>query len=564
MDALSDEKGWPFYLEHLTHLLSHRALDELLADALAYLTHLFRARGGSLLYGAALTERARQGALSEAARKQIDHLEAPIYARRWHSVRQMQLPAAPPVSTYALPDESGNLYVVPLTNHDRVCGLLSLALAPRTDLSYQEIQLLSRLVGTLSAIVANVEQICVTRQRLSQLGLFYQMGQAMTSTFETDRLFRDTIDLAMTVIDAQQARLLLLDPRGEWLEIEMARGAGRGLEARRVPVGAGVTGWVAACAEPALINDPAVDDRYDASVDGLADRAVHNLACAPLQIKGKVIGVLEVMNKGIPSGFDEEDLSVLITLAAQVSIALENARLYNTLRDERDRIIAAQESTRHELARNLHDGPVQLLATVAMEIDYLERLIDARPQEVPAQFAALRRLLRQAMQEARLLLFELRPVILETQGLVPALESYVERLRESSAFAPHFDPGNVQTALSGPVAGIVFSIIQEAMNNIEKHAHARNVWLRMVEEQDELVVSIEDDGTGFDVAAVIDNYDQGSSFGLLNMRERAQLIDGALTVESGPSRGRAGTLVQLRLALSRDRGCDEREPDNHD
>jgi signal transduction histidine kinase len=184
-----------------------------------------------------------------------------------------------------------------------------------------------------------------------------------------------------------------------------------------------------------------------------------------------------------------------------------------------------------------------------MEIDYLERLIRDRPREVPAQLTALRRLLRQAMQDARLLLFELRPVILETQGLVPALESYVERLRESNAFVPHFDRGNVQTALSGPVAGTVFSIIQEAMNNIEKHAHARNVWLRLAEENDELVVSIEDDGTGFDVDAVIDSYDQGSSFGLLNMRERAQLIDGVLIVESGPSDGRAGTLVELRMAL---------------
>jgi signal transduction histidine kinase len=298
-----------------------------------------------------------------------------------------------------------------------------------------------------------------------------------------------------------------------------------------------------------LVNNVSEDERYSARVDGLVEHTVRNLICAPLQIKGNVIGVLEVLNKGTPTGFDEEDMSVLVTLAAQVSIALENARLYNSLRMERDRIIAAQESTRHELARNLHDGPVQLLATVMMEIDYLERLIEARPHEVAAQLAALRRLLRQATRDARLLLFELRPVILETQGLVPALESYVERLRESNAFVPHFECGDVQTDLSGPVAGTAFSIIQEAINNIEKHAHARNVWLRITEENNELVVSIEDDGTGFDVDAVIDNYDQGSSFGLLNMRERAQLIDGTLTFESGPSDGRAGTLVKLRMTL---------------
>ena len=148
-----------------------------------------------------------------------------------------------------------------------------------------------------------------------------------------------------------------------------------------------------------------------------------------------------------------------------------------------------------------------------------------------------------------MLLFELRPVILETQGLIPALQSYVERLGENERFVPHFDPGSFDRELDVSVAATIFSIVQEAITNIEKHANAENVWIRINEENDDLIVTVEDDGKGFDVESVMASYDQGSSFGLLNMRERAQLIDGVLIVESGPSDGRAGTLVELRMAL---------------
>jgi signal transduction histidine kinase len=101
------------------------------------------------------------------------------------------------------------------------------------------------------------------------------------------------------------------------------------------------------------------------------------------------------------------------------------------------------------------------------------------------------------------------------------------------------------------VAGTIFSIVQEAVNNIEKHAEASNIWIRMQEQGGNLVVSVEDDGKGFDVESVVAGYDEGASLGLLNMRERAELIDGVLTMESGPARGKPGTLVQLRMALPR-------------
>jgi len=549
IDSVSEER-WLVYLDNLTHLLSARSLQELLAEALALVVNELRAGGGSILYSSMLTEHVRQGHLPDAVRQRIDRIEAVTAERARLRPLQIQLPRSPPVTRQDLPDGYGFLLSVPLITHDRVHGVLSLYFRSGSELHPQHTQTLSVLTSSISAIAYNVEQISITRQRLGQIGLFYQMGQAMTSTFDLDRLFQDTIDLAISVIDAQQATLMLLDRERNELRVQVSLGRVDRPGAQAIRLGQGITGWVVEHGEPLVVNDLEADARYDPAVDRVPGHALHNMVVVPLQFRGRAIGVLQVCNKMSPFDFDEEDLSVLITLAAQVSIALQNARLYNSLRADRDRIIEAQEKTRHELARNLHDGPVQLLATIAMEIDYLERLIKARPSEVPEQLDALRRLLRRATQDARMLLFELRPVILETQGLVPALQSYVERLHENSNFVPHFDAGNFHDYLRPQVAGTIFSIVQEAINNIEKHAEANNVWIRLRQEGDELIVSVEDDGRGFDLDAVVAGYDQGTSFGLLNMRERAELIGGILSLESGPGRGREGTKVQLRVNLA--------------
>jgi signal transduction histidine kinase len=184
-----------------------------------------------------------------------------------------------------------------------------------------------------------------------------------------------------------------------------------------------------------------------------------------------------------------------------------------------------------------------------MGLNHLEHLLRLQPDKAWSELEELKKLTSRAMQETRLVLFELRPIILETQGLVPALESYVARLEASGQFAPHLDTRHFSCDLDVHTAGAIFSIIQEAVNNIEKHADAQNVWISLEEKKGNLVVSVEDDGSGFDVQSVQAEYDQLGSFGLLNMRERAELLGGVLVLDSGPRRGKPGTLIQLRVAL---------------
>jgi signal transduction histidine kinase len=269
----------------------------------------------------------------------------------------------------------------------------------------------------------------------------------------------------------------------------------------------------------------------------------------PLKIKGRTIGVLEVLNKYSGGGFDAEDLRLLTSIGAQAAIAIENARLYTSLREERDSIIRAQENVRRELARNLLDGTVQMLSAISMSIDHLQRLLQVRPEAAISELDTLRRLVHQATREARVVLFELRPIILETQGLVPTLQSYVEQLGQTEEFVVHFRAAALARQFDTTIAGTIFAIVQEAVNNAKRHAAARNVWIIMHTTPDVLTVQIRDDGRGFDVAAVAQSYERRGSFGLLNMRERARLIDGFLNIQSRTEPPDQGTKITLSVPL---------------
>jgi signal transduction histidine kinase len=239
----------------------------------------------------------------------------------------------------------------------------------------------------------------------------------------------------------------------------------------------------------------------------------------------------------------------MLTTANQAGIAIENSRLYQSLRDERDRIIQAQEDVRRQVARNLHDGTVQFLSAIAMGIDHMERLLDFKPEAARSELEALRDLTRQATQQARLALFELRPLILETQGLVAALEAYVQQLEGSEEFDVHLDVANTIPDVDSSIGATIFTIVQEAVNNAKKHAAARDVWLRLSHDNGWMQIMVEDNGKGFDAEAVERNYDQRGSFGLLNMRERAELIDGYLEIESETATSRHGTKVTLHVPI---------------
>jgi signal transduction histidine kinase len=236
-------------------------------------------------------------------------------------------------------------------------------------------------------------------------------------------------------------------------------------------------------------------------------------------------------------------MEFLTAFCNQTVVALQNAQLYHSLREEKERIIDADGEARKKLARDLHDGPTQSVAAIAMRLNYARLLLEREPEKVEEELEKIEVLARRATKEIRTMLFTLRPVILETQGLIAALKRYLKQLEEEAKLAVHLEAPDLGGRLDTEIEGVAFSIIEEAANNAKKYAQAQNIWVQLGFEDDLFVATVEDDGQGFNVAEVLDSYDQRGSLGLINIRERAELVEGTSTIESAIGQGTKVTLI---------------------
>jgi signal transduction histidine kinase len=261
--------------------------------------------------------------------------------------------------------------------------------------------------------------------------------------------------------------------------------------------------------------------------------------------------VLLVLDREGDLDFSAKDMEWLMALASQASVAIENARLYSSLREERDRIIQAEEEVRHHLARNLHDSAAQLMGSLLMNIEVARKLAQSQPDALEPQFDMLRELAQQANQELRQALLELRPLLLESRGLLGALQGYVNQQRRRGQAIAMSVEGSLPDLKNKPAETAVYLIVQEALTNVRKHANAHQTWLRVIVRPPLLVIEVEDDGDGMAFDRAERHYSEHGQMGVLTMRERVEWLEGKISFTSQSDAERHGTLVRIELPLSR-------------
>jgi PAS domain S-box-containing protein len=220
----------------------------------------------------------------------------------------------------------------------------------------------------------------------------------------------------------------------------------------------------------------------------------------------------------------------------------ENARLYHELRIERDRLIKREIEVRAQIGRDLHDGPVQQVAVATIGVQHARRVAQREPQRLTETLHDLEHQLKRCTHDLRNVLYDLRPLGIAEDGLEGILRQYVERFRDPSGLRVHLDVPRNLRRLDPDREAALFIILQEAINNTRKHAQARDVWIKLWDQGDVLRVEVRDNGRGFDLQAIQTNYIKRGSFGLLNMRERAQLIGGTCQLWSQPGLGTTVTV----------------------
>jgi signal transduction histidine kinase len=302
----------------------------------------------------------------------------------------------------------------------------------------------------------------------------------------------------------------------------------------------GLIGEACSTGDPRIGRNPVRDPEIGRLV---GFRPCRHLLCIPLRAGLDTYGILLF---GSPESdyFGSERVETLEAIAQHAMVALQNARLYRELEQEKERIMQIEEEARNRLARDLHDGPTQSVAALAMRINFARRLMDKDQHAASQELFKVEDLARRTTKEIRHMLFTLRPLILESQGLVVALKQLAEKMQETHSQKVFVEAeAGVMEGLEMAKQGVVFYIVEEAVTNAAKHAQAEHIWVRLRNEEELFFLEVEDDGVGFNVGAVDSDYAQRGSLGMVNMRERAELVNGHFVLESAEGAGTRITVV---------------------
>ncbi|MEI7743136.1 MAG: sensor histidine kinase [Chloroflexota bacterium] len=210
------------------------------------------------------------------------------------------------------------------------------------------------------------------------------------------------------------------------------------------------------------------------------------------------------------------------------------------------RIVEAQEAERARLAQEVHDGPAQALSNAIFQVEFIDRVFDSDPRMARTELRFLRELLRRELGDVRSFLTQLRPPVLDELGLDGAILDAVATQAALSGIHIDANLGAPTDGLNEATQTVVLRIVQEALQNVRKHAGATNVVVSSSEQDGEWLLEVRDDGRGFDTGAVAARGRR--NFGLQFMRERAELVGAQFEVMSRPE---AGTVVRLAIPLTR-------------
>ncbi|MCA0354280.1 MAG: GAF domain-containing sensor histidine kinase [Chloroflexi bacterium] len=533
-----DAQRWQTFSQLLT-ATAYQNPQDLLDSFLQRLIEFWPAQAGALLYIDPLN-----------VPFSLEHGELPADGHEMieqaRSVFERTTGGEQDLGVYGINDELA-LVELTLRSGDDEVGLLHLIVSADRVSPENEGELALLLVGVAGGAADRVALLNTTRSELDEMNLLYQVSQSIASDIDLRSLLRTIIEKVTQLVDSESASLLLVDEVHKELYFETPSSNNQELRSYRMPMDQGFAGWVVTHGQGLIVDDPQNDARFYRQVDSDISHQTRNILTVPVRSRERTVGVIQAVNKR-NGPFTEHDLRTLSMLANQAAISIENANLYTKLKEERDRLIRKEEEVRHQINRDLHDGPTQSVAAIAMNIEFIKKLMQAMPERVEDELNSLAALVKKTYQELRTLLFELRPLGLETQGLIATLHEYASKFRDPSGMQVRFTPGNFLGRLAPQTAAATFMIIQEAVNNARKHAKASMVWIELFQDHERhmLTAVVRDSGIGFDLKSITTSYEERGSFGLLNMGERASLAGGSCEIRSSAGEG---TQIIIRVPM---------------
>ncbi len=416
--------------------------------------------------------------------------------------------------------------------------------------------LMRRLRASYKATVSSRQEAerkaqLAERTRMQTL---YQMIETMSATLNYHEVIDTVLDLSANALAAdtdngqseQMVSAVLLFGEHD-LDVASSRRFTPRDTQITFPATAGVLQEVLQSAEAKLIANPYTDPELGkiTTLEGCKSAFILSLR------RGVNAYGMMLFAHPSPDYFNPDRVELLEMISHQAVFAIQNARLYQELEMEKERIVQSQEEARKKLARDLHDGPIQSVSAIVMRADVAAHLLDDEPATASEELAKIEDLARRTTKELRHMLFTLRPLALESEGLIPALQAMADKMRDTYQ-------QNVQLDLNQSVIDqlelgkqtVIFYLSEEAVNNARKHAQATKILVRLqfFPKQPELaMLEIIDNGVGFNVKEVMDSYEKRGSLGMINLQERADLVNGLLNIDSALGKG---TRVRVLIPLT--------------
>jgi len=392
------------------------------------------------------------------------------------------------------------------------------------------------------------------RQRHELIALS-RVSAALSGLWDLDAILRVALDNLLNIMNGTVGGILLLEEQSQTLCYRVHQGLGKEyVEGVRLRLGEGIIGRVAQSGKAVLLEDISTDPRvaYPTLVNAEGLKA---FIAVPLRTKDKVLGVINIASRETRH-FTTNDTHLLHAIGDQLGVAIEQSRLYERLRKARERLrrlarqnLVAEEEERRRIARELHDETSQTLSGLALQLQALvdkAEMSDNQDAEFIAGLKKVQSLTVQVHSEVSRLIADLRPALLDTLGLVPAVRQHAETRLQPLEINVSVETKKAERRFPSDVETALFRVVQGAIGNIVQHSKAKNATITLEYQPKEFLLSISDDGQGFNVSEITDVEESGRGRGLFSMRERVGFLGGTGGVDSEIG---VGTTVWARVPI---------------
>lgn len=393
----------------------------------------------------------------------------------------------------------------------------------------------------------------MTRQKEAELSemrertrAISEMATTLNGTLNYEKILDAALDIGRLSIRKESKNrvisiVFLFRVQDDYLYIANSRGLPHNDLHRTVSGEGGIIGKTLDKCIPMIGKDLSKDPQLNPFI---ALQGMRSALCIPLRAGYDNYGAVLYASDS-NNAFDEDRIEALMAISTQATVTLQNAVLYRSLMDEKERIIEMEENARKALVRDLHDIPTQTISAVVMKLRIMQMMYERNQPEVMEEMKMAEELTARATEEIRHVLFKLRPLALESQGLTAALHQLAEKIgrtyKQNVAMQVASD---IETYLDHNAQGVIFYLIEEAVNNARKYAEASLITVKVGRKSGVLIVRIADNGKGFDTDKLAGN---DTSYGMTNMRERAELLDGTIKVESASG---IGTTITATIPIA--------------